>query len=133
MGGHTDYNEGFVLAAAVDCAAWIALRPRNDGRVSVYSVNYQQWGEFPLAALRNTGQGWLEYLKGVAASMMEAGFQLSGWEGVLVGDVPIGAGLSSSAALEMATVRAFVEVSNLPWERRGWPYWDRKPRTPGSA
>ena len=68
-----------------------------------------------LDALRHEG-GWIEYLKGTAWSLQEAGLSLSGWEGVLTGDVPLGAGLSSSAALEMATARAFAAAGNLAWD-----------------
>lgn len=115
IGEHTDYNDGFVLPLAIDRAVWIALRPRSDRRVVVHSIDYNQTGEFALDALRHDKAGWVEYLKGTAWSLGEAGHRLSGWEGVLVGDVPLGAGLSSSAALEMATARALAAVGNLPW------------------
>jgi len=116
IGEHTDYNDGFVLPLAIDRAIWIALAPRDDGRVVVHSIDYDESREFDLANLANDKAGWIEYLKGVAWVLEEAGHELVGWEGVLVGDVPLGAGLSSSAALEMATARAFAEVSGLPWE-----------------
>ncbi len=60
--------------------------------------------------------GWIEYLKGTAWALQDAGLRLTGWEGVLMGDVPLGAGLSSSAALEMATARAFAVAGNLDWK-----------------
>lgn len=116
IGEHTDYNEGFVLPLAIDRAVWIALRPRHDRRVIAYSLDFQAEGQFPLDALRNEKAGWIEYLKGVAWSLEEAGYRLEGWEGVVQGDVPVGAGLSSSAALEMATARAFAASSGFVWE-----------------
>jgi galactokinase len=116
IGEHTDYNDGFVLPLAIDRAVWIALRPRTDRRVKVYSVDYRQAGEFDLERLKNDKSGWLEYLKGTAWSLAEAGHRLTGWEGVLQGDVPLGAGLSSSAALEMAAARAFAAAGSLPWD-----------------
>ncbi|MCS7304508.1 MAG: galactokinase [Thermoguttaceae bacterium] len=116
IGEHTDYNEGFVLPLAIDRAIWIALRPRQDRTVAVYSVDFQQQKEFSLEGLRACQDGWLEYLKGVAWVLQEEGFRLTGWEGVLVGDVPQAAGLSSSAALEMATARAFAAVSEIAWD-----------------
>jgi galactokinase len=61
------------------------------------------------------GSGWVEYLKGTAWALAEAGHRLTGWEGVVQGDVPVGAGLSSSAALEVGTARAFAAVSHLEW------------------
>ena len=116
IGEHTDYNDGFVLPVAIDRAVWIALRPTNDRRVTVHSVDFEQTGDFSLDGLTHQESGWIEYLKGMAWSLQEAGYELAGWEGVLQGDVPVGAGLSSSAALEVATARAFSAVSELDWD-----------------
>jgi len=115
IGEHTDYNDGFVLPMAIDRAIWIAARPRPDGRVVVHSLDFDRVASFPLRALERESAGWAEYLKGVAWALQETGFRLQGWEGVLTGDVPRAAGLSSSAALEMATARVFAAVSDLPW------------------
>lgn len=115
IGEHTDYNAGFVLPMAIDRAIWIALRPRADRSVNVYSLDFAEPATFVLDALENTASGWAEYLKGMAWALQEAGYTLRGWEGVVAGDVPVGAGLSSSAALELATARAFAAVSDLPW------------------
>ncbi len=68
------------------------------------------------ANVRSEQTGWAEYIKGVAWALQEAGCELVGWEGVVAGDVPVGAGLSSSAALEMAAARAFAATSGLPWD-----------------
>jgi len=116
IGEHTDYNDGFVLPMAIDRAIWIALRPRRDRWVMVHFSNTEQYGEFHLDALRNAGEGSIEYVKGVAWALQEEGFFLRGWEGVVIGDVPVGAGLSSSAALEVVTARVFATVSQFPWE-----------------
>ena len=115
IGEHTDYNDGFVLPLAIDRAVWIALRPRHDRRVMVHSIDFDQSGEFSLDGFSRQQAGWLEYLKGTAWSLQDAGHRLTGWEGVVAGDVPLGAGLSSSAALEMATARAFAAAGNLAW------------------
>ena len=115
IGEHTDYNDGFVLPMAIDQAAWIALRPRSDDKVLLYALDMDEEGSFSLSSLE-PGEGWLEYVKGVAYVLREEGLALQGWEGVMAGDVPIGAGLSSSAALELATARAFTAVSDLPWD-----------------
>ncbi|MEO8611527.1 MAG: galactokinase [Chloroflexota bacterium] len=115
IGEHTDYNDGFVFPMAIDRAAWIALRPRDDKRVIVRSLDFDQTAEFTLDHLSKAGDEWIEYVKGVAWALIEAGHPLGGWEGVLAADVPIGAGLSSSAALEMATARAFYLTSSFPW------------------
>jgi galactokinase len=115
IGEHTDYNEGFVLPMAIDRAVWIALRPRVDHQVHVHSLDFNETGHFDLGSFSHDDEGWLEYIKGTAWALQEAGYSLSGWEGVFAGDVPIGAGLSSSAALELATARAFAAVSDLAW------------------
>jgi galactokinase len=116
IGEHTDYNDGFVLPMAIDRAVWMALRPRGDRKVFVHSVEYHKCAEFDLAHFTNEKQKWAEHIKGVAWALQDAGYNLRGWEGVRHSDIPIGAGLSSSAALELATARAFAVVSNLPWD-----------------
>ena len=115
IGEHTDYNEGYVLPMAIDRAIWIALRPRQDTHVTVYSADLHESASFELGSLNKEG-GWIEYIKGVAHQLVRAGYSPGGWEGVLAGDVPQGAGLSSSAALELATARAFAALSALEWE-----------------
>jgi galactokinase len=116
IGEHTDYNDGFVLPMAIDRAIWIALRPRGDQYVVAHSLDFDRPAEFHLGSLKKANAGWAEYLKGVAWALQETGHELRGWEGVVAGDVPVGAGLSSSAALEMATARAFAAVSDLAWD-----------------
>jgi galactokinase len=116
IGEHTDYNDGFVLPMAIERSVWIALRPRADGAVSVHSLDFGETAEFALEPLERGGPEWSEYLKGTAWALAEAGHRLRGWEGVMASDVPIGAGLSSSAALELATARAFAAVSGIAWE-----------------
>lgn len=115
IGEHTDYNDGFVLPLAINRAMWIALRPRNDRMVRLHSMDQGDDLEIDLNELRRDDRSWKEYPKGVAWSLLEAGFDLQGWEGVSHGDVPIGAGLSSSAAFELAVARAFASVSGLEW------------------
>jgi galactokinase len=116
IGEHTDYNDGFVLPMAIERAVWIALRPRDDASVSVHSLDFGETAAFALAPLARGGPAWSEYLKATAWALAQAGHRLGGWEGVMASDVPIGAGLSSSAALELATARAFAAVSGMEWE-----------------
>ncbi|HEX6059713.1 MAG TPA: galactokinase [Gemmatimonadaceae bacterium] len=116
IGDHTDYNDGFVLPMAIDRAVWIAARRRADRRVVVRSLDFDAEADFDLDAPAVRGEGWVEYVRGVAWSLAEAGHALCGWEGVAAGDVPLGAGLSSSAALELATARAFDGACPLGWE-----------------
>ena len=114
IGEHTDYNDGFVLPMAIDRAMWIALRPRADRTISAYSLDMRETVEFDLDRFEKQS-GWGEYLKGVAWALIDAGFEVRGWEGVIAGDVPIGAGLSSSAAWELAAARAFASVAGFEW------------------
>ncbi len=117
IGEHTDYNDGFVFPMAIDRATWIALRPRGDKRVLAISIDMDDRREFPLDGLpRPAETRWIDYLIGVAWSLQERGYALCGWEGAISGDVPIGSGLSSSAALELAAARAFYCVSDFEWE-----------------
>ncbi|MEW6567972.1 MAG: galactokinase [Chloroflexota bacterium] len=116
IGEHTDYNDGFVLPIAIDRASWIAARPRDDRRVRVTSLEFPESAEFALDDLRRGSSSWGEYVKGVAWSLQAAGHRLRGWDGVLLGEVPIGAGLSSSASVELAVAGAFAAVSDLDWQ-----------------
>lgn len=116
IGEHTDYNDGFVFPLAIDRAAWIALRPRDDRRVVIRFLDFDQTVEFDLSQLTRVDTSPVEYIKGVAAVLQSVDYTLCGWEGVIKGDVPIGAGLSSSAALEMAAIRAFEAVSGFTWD-----------------
>jgi galactokinase len=115
IGEHTDYNAGFVLPMAIDRAVWIALRARSDQRVALFSADFATPAKFSLEHLQNEQSGWAEYPKGMAWALSQAGYALQGWEGVLISDVPIGAGLSSSAALELAVGRSFAIAAGLPW------------------
>ena len=121
IGEHTDYNDGFVLPLAINRAVWIALRPHTGAReVHVWSIEFTEAAQFALDGLEpgsgSKGPSWSEYVKGTAWVLERAGHRLSGWEGVIGSDVPIGAGLSSSAALELATARAFAATSRISWE-----------------
>jgi len=115
IGEHTDYNDGFVLPMAIERAAWLALRRVEGTTVWVRSLEMEGDASFDVRHLER-GEGWAEYLKGVAWALQEDGETLRGWEGILTSDVPTGAGLSSSAALELATMRAFAEVSGFAWQ-----------------
>ncbi len=117
IGEHTDYNDGFVFPLAIDRAAWIALRPRADASVFAISLDMNERRQLALDDLRRPAElTWMDYLAGVAWALTERGYALRGWEGVLAGDVPIGSGLSSSAALELAAARAFQCVSGFQWD-----------------
>ncbi|NOX61757.1 MAG: galactokinase [Chloroflexi bacterium] len=114
IGEHTDYNDGFVLPMSIDRGVCIALRYRADGLVRVHSLDFDETAQFSLHDFER-GQGWIEYIKGVVWALQSVGCKLTGWEGALAGNVPVGSGLSSSAALELAAARAFALVSDAAW------------------
>jgi galactokinase len=116
IGEHTDYNEGYVLPIAIDRAVWIAARSRDDQRVHLHALDEDQIIDFSLESFKRGPPGPAEYIMGVTWLLQEAGYRLSGMEGVILGDVPIGSGLSSSAALEIAAARSYAALSNLEWE-----------------
>jgi len=112
IGEHTDYNDGFVFPMAIERATWVAVRRRRDRTVRVASVGHPD-ASFDLTALTRGGDDWAEYVKGIAWALGPA--SLAGWEGAFATDIPIGAGLSSSAALGVAGALAFVTVSGGAW------------------
>jgi galactokinase len=126
LGEHTDYNDGFVLPMAIDRCIWIALRPRDDRRVVVRSLDFEEEQALDLDGLARDGSRWFEYVKGTAWVLGQAGLVLRGWEGVLAGEIPAGAGLSSSAALEIAVARAFAAVSGVEWDPAAAAGWAQR-------
>ena len=119
IGEHTDYNGGFVMPMAVDREVRVFFRPLQDGPVRVWSESYGEWDEFDLGDVRhNPAQAWSNYIRGVAVTLQGAGYKLKPIEGIVCGDLPIGAGLSSSAAIEVATARAFCASSGIEIDSR---------------
>lgn len=112
IGEHTDYNDGFVLPVALKRDVRIALRARPDRTVRLYSQEYDEWGEFSLDAIAHQPDKlWINYVQGMAWSLAQEGIELAGLDGVLSGNVPRGSGLSSSAALEVASAKALLTAS----------------------
>jgi galactokinase len=115
IGEHTDYNDGFVLPAAIDRDLCIAVRARSDAIVGVRSEG-REGLTLPIDVFAPKADGWGAYVQGVAWALTEAGHPLTGWDGAIASDIPVGAGLSSSAAIELATARAFHVTSGFEWE-----------------
>lgn len=114
MGSHTDYNHGYVLTMTIDRDTWLAARPRSDRIVTIRSLDAAGESEIQLDAIHhNQTHPWIDYVAGVAAVLQEAGFVLTGFDGLLHSTVPMSSGLSSSAALEMATAVMFELVSGF--------------------
>jgi galactokinase len=131
IGGHTDYNEGFVIAAAIDSSACVAAAKRNDNIICLYSEWARQKHEFELPAFAGTSlplrkQGpapepsqdcqWANYGRGVAAYLCREGLDVKGANLYIASDVPVGAGLSSSAALEVSLAKAMIHLSKPDWQ-----------------
>ena len=113
IGEHTDYNGGFVLPMAIDRTVAVAAAARGDGTSRAYSRDYDQHDEFPLHRVRRFAgsRGWRDYVRGVAWALLDEHYELRGADLLIAGDVPRGAGLSSSAAIEMAVAGALVTVA----------------------
>jgi len=106
IGDHTDYNEGFVLPMTIAQAVWVGARRREDRTVRLYSVNFDEEVAVSLDEVGRRGSDWHHYVGGVVDVLAQRGPLDSGLEAVVWGDVPVGSGLSSSAALEIATLVA---------------------------
>ncbi|HYX90778.1 MAG TPA: galactokinase [Myxococcaceae bacterium] len=118
IGEHTDYNDGFVLPLAIEASTCVAAAPRGDRRISVDSLDLGARLELDLDGARATLPGqWGAYVEGVARVLEARGIRLGGADLVIASDVPIGAGLSSSAALEIASGLALLAVSSRPIDR----------------
>ena len=117
IGEHTDYNEGFVLPAAIDKAIYIAIGKRDDDTIHLYAQDYQQSHEVTLTTVTPSDKHWPNYILGVVDQLQKRGYNPGGFNLVIDGDVPLGAGLSSSAAVECATAFALNELFKLVIEK----------------
>jgi galactokinase len=116
IGEHTDYAEGFVMPAAIDFATLSGISPRSDGKIVLYSENYGQERAFEAAALPAMGsRHWTDYPLGVVAILAGEGHAIPGFSLSLWGDVPLGSGLSSSAAVEVATALAVLSLIGVSY------------------
>jgi galactokinase len=112
IGEHVDYNGGYVLPAAIDKYIYVAIDKRNDGIIGLYSVNFDVKIEIELNNLKPSND-FSTYVFGVVDQVIKRGYSISGFNIVIYGDIPVGAGLSSSAALESAVAFAINEEYQL--------------------
>jgi galactokinase len=116
IGEHTDYAEGFVMPAAIDFATLAAISPRGDGKIALFSENYGQVRYFDAAELpAAAGKHWTDYPLGVVSILAGEGNAIPGFSLSLWGDVPLGAGLSSSASVEVATALAVTGLMGVSY------------------
>ena len=117
IGEHTDYNGGFVLPGAIDKAMYCEIKPNGTDRIRAYALDLNESSEFGLKEEDKPGQQWACYIFGVVREMQKKGKTISGFDIVISGDVPLGAGMSSSAALESAVGFALNDLFNLGFTR----------------
>jgi galactokinase len=114
IGEHTDYNDGFVMPAAIDFYSYAAIGERTDRTLSVYSEQFDRSVEFSIDQLAGPPRRhWSDYVRGVAAVLRDEGYPLKGANLVIDGQVPIGSGLSSSAAIEVTTALALTALGGV--------------------
>lgn len=116
IGEHTDYNEGFVFPAAINFGTWVAASKRDDNDIVVTALDYEnQQNQFSLADIQyDDNQGWANYVRGVVKVLKDALPDFAGANLVVTGNVPQGAGLSSSASFEIAILKALSALYELP-------------------
>lgn len=112
IGEHTDYNGGFVFPGAIDKVIMADIRPNGTDKVRAYSVDIDDYAEFGLNEEDAPEQGWARYIFGVCREIQKRGFKVEGFDTVFAGNVPLGAGLSSSAALESCFANALNDIFN---------------------
>ena len=117
IGEHTDYNGGFVFPGAIDKGIYAAINPNGTDKVRAYSVDYEGQVEFGMNEEDAPQESWARYIFGVCREMKKRGFEPKGFDTVFVGDVPLGAGMSSSAALESTFANALNDIFNLNIDR----------------
>jgi galactokinase len=113
IGEHTDYNEGFVLPASINKAIYVAIGQRNDDEVHLYATEFKEHFSIALHNIHKTENAWANYILGVISEIQKVTDKLKGFNLVLTGDLPIGAGMSSSAAVECAGLFALNELFGL--------------------
>src|SRR5467141_3112132 len=114
IGEHTDYNQGFVMPAAIDFSTSVAIDARDDRRIVIRSENFSETAELDLDQPPARGRGhWSDYPFGVAVKLEAAGKRLRGANILVRSEVPIGSGLSSSAAIEVATGFALLDIAGV--------------------
>jgi galactokinase len=113
IGEHTDYNDGLVMPVAIQCDTWVAASARSDRKILVIARQFQEEYEFALDEHSSPQKRWTDYVQGVAVILERAGFHLTGANLLITSSVPIGAGLSSSAALEVATAFTLMQLAEI--------------------
>ena len=117
IGEHTDYNEGFVLPAAINMSVCVAVDKRGDGKIHLYSSEYNELFIIDVNEEGSRRNKWTDYVLGIVDQLKKNGYVIGGFNFLLSGNLPIGAGMSSSAAVECATIFALNELFHLQIEK----------------
>ena len=117
IGEHTDYNGGFVFPGAIDKGIYAAIQANGGDKVRVYSLDYEAMSEFGMREDDLPQEAWARYIFGVVREIQKRGYRINGFDAVFAGDVPLGAGMSSSAALESTFAYAINDIYHLDIEK----------------
>ncbi len=117
IGEHTDYNGGFVFPGAIDKGIYAAIQANGGDKVRVYSLDYEAMSEFGMREEDLPQEAWARYIFGVVREIQKRGYRINGFDAVFAGDVPLGAGMSSSAALESTFAYAINDIYRLGIEK----------------
>lgn len=126
IGEHTDYNEGFVFPAAIDKEIYFAFAPNKENFCRVFAYDYEEMNAFQLQDFAPVPQGWINYIMGVVAQLQNDGHPIAGFDCVFGGNIPIGAGLSSSAALENGVCVGLSSIFDLGLDKLSMVRYSQK-------
>lgn len=118
IGEHTDYNQGFVLPGSIGKYIAVKIKPNNIDKCRVYSIDYNSEFQFRPNEISDLYPHWAKYIAGVVVELIKDGYQVKPFDAVFAGDIPLGAGLSSSAALESAFALALNHIYDFKIDRR---------------
>lgn len=118
LGEHVDYHQGVVLPAAIDTAVYIAVAKREDSNINIHSVDFSESHHTDLGKINTSDKGWPNYVLGVIDQIQKRGYAIGGFDMCLKGEVPLGAGLSSSAAVECAVAVAVNDLYVLNIDKK---------------
>ena len=119
IGEHTDYNDGLVLPAAIDKSIFFAVKRNDLRKCRFHALDVNQSAEVALPIKKRSGVLWAQYIQGACKVLEDQGYEVLGFDCVFGGDIPIGSGLSSSAALDCGMIKAIAILSEIPLDRWG--------------